>query len=50
MDTAGPLAKLVKAEGDVSDFEKLVEQRNVGREDAIRVEIPTPGRKLTVSV
>mgnify|MGYP000567580515 CR=1 FL=1 len=50
LDTAGPLAKLVKAEGDVSDFEKLVEQRNVGRKDGIRVAIPTPGRKLTVSV
>mmetsp|Transcript_13771 Transcript_13771/g.29972 ORF Transcript_13771/g.29972 Transcript_13771/m.29972 type:complete len:337 (+) Transcript_13771:102-1112(+) len=46
----GPLAGLVSASGDVSDFEKLVEQRNIGSEDAIRVAKATPGVPLTVSV
>ncbi len=50
LDVAGPLASLVKASGDVTDFEKLVEQRNVGRSDAIRVAKGTAGVPLTVSI
>lgn len=51
LDIEGPLAGLVASSGNVSDFEKLVQQRNVGREDdAVRVEIATTGVPLTVSV
>ncbi|KAL9182686.1 hypothetical protein ACHAXT_013338 [Thalassiosira profunda] len=50
LDIEGPLAGLVSAEGDVSDFERLVEQRNVGRDDAMRVAKATPGATLKVSV
>eukprot|EP00580_Thalassiosira_gravida_P009206 CAMPEP_0201635114 /NCGR_PEP_ID=MMETSP0493-20130528/7778_1 /ASSEMBLY_ACC=CAM_ASM_000838 /TAXON_ID=420259 /ORGANISM="Thalassiosira gravida, Strain GMp14c1" /LENGTH=344 /DNA_ID=CAMNT_0048107043 /DNA_START=178 /DNA_END=1212 /DNA_ORIENTATION=+ len=52
LDVDGPLAGLVAAEGDASDFERLVEGRNVGRPEGddyyMRVAIATPGVPLTV--
>lgn len=50
LQVEGPLAGLVAATGDVCGFEKLVEQRNVGREDTMRVAKATPGVRLTISV
>mmetsp|Transcript_9399 Transcript_9399/g.14165 ORF Transcript_9399/g.14165 Transcript_9399/m.14165 type:complete len:369 (-) Transcript_9399:133-1239(-) len=52
LDVDGPLAGLVAAEGDASDFERLVEGRNVGRREGddyqMRVAIATPGIPLNV--
>lgn len=50
LDIEGPLAGLVSSSGDVGDFEKLVEQRNVGRDDAMRVARAAPGVPLTISL
>ena len=50
LDTDGPLAGLVSASGSISDFEKLVEQRNIGRDDAMKVVQSTPGVSLKVSL
>lgn len=50
LDVQGPLAGLVSASGNVSDFEKMVEQRNIGRKDTMRVAKATAGVPLTVSV
>lgn len=50
LDIEGPLAGLVSSVGDASDFEILVEERNVGRDDGIRVAKACAGVPLTVSV
>ncbi|KAL7529991.1 hypothetical protein ACHAWF_003194 [Thalassiosira exigua] len=50
LDTDGILAGLVSAEGDLADFQKQVEERNAGRNDEMRVAIPSPGVELTLSV
>ena len=50
LDTEGPLAKLVRASGDMDDFELLVSERNAKRKGGaeLRVEWSTPGVPLTV--
>lgn len=50
LNTEGPLASLVTASGEISDFVNLVEERNVGRPDALRVVKSSPGIPLNVSV
>lgn len=50
LDIEGPLAGLVSASGSLDEFEDMVEQRNVGREDAIIVENPSPGVSLNISL
>ena len=50
LDIDGPLAGLVAAEGDVGDFERLVSQRNEGRQSRIRVEKASPGVPLKVAL
>ena len=50
LDIEGPLAGLVEASGDVDEFESLVEQRNAGKDNAIRVAKATAGVPLTITV
>ena len=50
LDIEGPLAGLVSASGNVDDFEKMVDERNIGRDDAMRVEKASPGIPLNVSL
>jgi len=50
LDIEGPLAGLVSAVGDVSDFEKLVDERNIGRNDGIIVSKSSAGVPLAISV
>lgn len=50
LDIDGPLAGLVAAEGNVGDFERLVSQRNEGRQSRIRVEKASPGVPLKVAL
>lgn len=49
LDIEGPLAGLVSASGNVDDFEKMVDERNIGRDDIMRVEKASPGIPLNVS-
>ena len=48
LDVEGPLATLVEASGDVEEFESLLNKRNEGKEDGIRVVKPVPGVPLLV--
>ncbi len=50
LDIEGPLSALVAASGDVSDFEKLVEERNAVSEDVIEVAKARAGVPLTITI
>ena len=52
LDMEGPLTKLVRATGDMDDFERLVAERNARRKGGtvLRVEQSTPGVPLTVQL
>lgn len=50
LDIEGPLSGLVVASGDVGDFEKLVVERNEGRDDAISVAKSCAGVPLTITI
>ena len=50
LDIEGPLSGLVAANGDVSDFERLVEDRNVGRDNVIKVVSARAGVPLTIKI
>ncbi|KAL7536618.1 hypothetical protein ACHAXR_007294 [Thalassiosira sp. AJA248-18] len=52
LDIEGPLAGLVATSGDMTDFEKRVNERNMNmrQKNAIRVEKSSPGVPLTVVV
>ena len=50
LDIEGPLAGLIAASGSMDEFKDMVEQRNVGREDVIRVAKASPGVPLNISL
>ena len=50
LDIEGPLAGLVAASGSLDEFVDMVEQRNSGRDDVIRVAKASPGVPLNVSL